>query len=357
MTRLAKHVRRSVSEGGKAAGTARHATGAQAPAKSNVYLFRTAAGPRRGFGHLVRCRSLARALEVTPQVSLRGGADARTTARSIGCTLVDGGPRAAITASGCKVVVVDDPIATDAHRWIHAARREGRAVASVHDLGIGCMDADLVIDGSVVRKASLDLASDDVLSGPEYAVVDPGLLAWRAARLSSPGAIRVLIALGGGPHAALAAAIAEELVAADRDVQVRIVGGFVSGGRDQLKVTPRVSWIGRTSGLAEELARADIAVVGGGVTLYEACAIGTAAVAVPVVEAQRETVAAFVARGAATGIVDGPVQPSAVARMVLDIVRDTQLKSKLERTGSRVVDGLGAMRAARAVAQLASTKH
>ena len=36
-------------------------------------LFRAAAGPRRGFGHLVRCRSLARALGVRPLVALRGG--------------------------------------------------------------------------------------------------------------------------------------------------------------------------------------------------------------------------------------------------------------------------------------------
>ena len=36
-------------------------------------LFRAPAGARRGFGHLVRCRSLARALGVRPLISLRGG--------------------------------------------------------------------------------------------------------------------------------------------------------------------------------------------------------------------------------------------------------------------------------------------
>ena len=36
-------------------------------------LFRAPAGPRRGFGHLVRCRSLARALGVRPLIALRGG--------------------------------------------------------------------------------------------------------------------------------------------------------------------------------------------------------------------------------------------------------------------------------------------
>jgi len=40
-------------------------------------VFRVAAGPRLGFGHLVRCRSLARALGVTPRVWLRGSAATR----------------------------------------------------------------------------------------------------------------------------------------------------------------------------------------------------------------------------------------------------------------------------------------
>ena len=318
-------------------------------------LFRAVAGPRRGFGHLVRCTSLARALHVPPRLSLRGGDRAQQAARALGCELVPGGPRRAMAASACRLLVVDDPVASDARRWIHAAQRGGRPVASVHDLGIGCLDADLVIDGSVVRARSLDACAAGLLSGPDFAVLDPGLLAWRARRVSPTGVARVLIALGGGPHATLAAEIAEALTDADADIQVRIAGGFVSGGRDQLRVLPRVCWLGRTNGLAQELARADVAVVGGGVTLYEACALGTAAVAVPVVDAQRATIAGFVSQGAASGIVEGPVDPATVARLVIELVQDAARRSTLRQQASRLVDGLGAMRAAAAGAQLART--
>ena len=54
-------------------------------------LFRAAAGPRRGFGHLVRCRSLARALGVRPLVCAawqRHAADDRALA--LGCDVVLG---------------------------------------------------------------------------------------------------------------------------------------------------------------------------------------------------------------------------------------------------------------------------
>ena len=325
----------------------------------NVVLFRAAAGPRRGFGHLVRCKSLAKALNVTPIVSLRGTEKTKRAARTMGCELVAGGPKAALASSGCRVLVVDDPIASDARRWIRAARETGRKVASVHDLGIGCLDADLVIDGTVCRSPKLDACAAEVLSGPDYAVLDPGLISQRMRRASGAGTIRVLIALGGGRHTALAAKIAEALIAADEDIEVRIAAGFVAGGNTQFRLIPRVTWVGRTNGLAEELSRADVAVVGGGVTLYEACAIGTAAVAVPVVDAQRETIASFVAKGAAKGIVDGPVEIERVTLLVLDLVRNAKLRSTLGRKASRLVDGRGATRAARAVARLATsgTKH
>lgn len=319
-----------------------------------VVLFRAAAGRRRGFGHLVRCASLAQAMEVPARVALRGTPEAAQAARALGCELVSGGPREALARSGAGVLVVDDPIAGQASRWMQAARQAGRPVASLHDLGLGCLESDLVIDGSAALSPRLAATPAEVLSGPAYAVLNPSVMTWRRKKTARREPLRVLIALGGGPHAGLAAEIAEVIVAGDPEVQVRIATGFVAGGRDQLRVIPRVCWLGRHVGLGEELARADVAVVGGGVTLYEACAIGTAAVAVPVVDAQRETIAAFVEKGAATGIVEGPVVAEAVARLVLELAMDTRRRNRICRQGARLVDGMGAMRAARAVLRLAA---
>ena len=51
-------------------------------------VFQAAAGPRLGFGHLVRCRSLARALGLTPRVWVRGSAATRAAARALGCEVL-----------------------------------------------------------------------------------------------------------------------------------------------------------------------------------------------------------------------------------------------------------------------------
>jgi spore coat polysaccharide biosynthesis predicted glycosyltransferase SpsG len=244
------------------------------------------------------------------------------------------------------VLVVDDPVAADARRWIAAGRRAGCLVVSVHDLGLGCLDADLVIDGSVTRNARARRGA--TLAGPRYALLDPAIRDEDAER----DPFSVLVALGGGPRAELALDIAEAIVDADPRATVRVAGGFVS---TPAPVSEQITWVGPTQSLRHEMARASVAVVGGGVSLYEACALGTPAIGIPVVPAQRPTVAAFVARGAARGSTRGSVSVERVAEECVSLLSDAVMQRHLSRMGRRLIDGRGAFRAAAAVARLAAT--
>jgi spore coat polysaccharide biosynthesis predicted glycosyltransferase SpsG len=311
-------------------------------------LFRAPAGPRRGFGHLVRCRSLARALGVRPLIALRGGAAVEDAALGLGCDVVYGGPTRLLKALAPDVLVVDDPVTADARRWMAAGRRAGCLVVSVHDLGLGCRDADLVIDGSITMNARA--RRGQTLAGPQFALLDPSILFKDERR--SP--FSVLVALGGGPRAELAIEIAEAVVAADPRATVRVAGGFVSAPVPERE---QITWIGPSHSLRQEMARASIAVVGGGVSLYEACALGTPAIGVPVVAAQRPTVAAFVARGAARGVARGAVSAERVANECVSLLSDAAMRRHLSRTGKQLIDGRGAVRAAAAVAQLAANRE
>jgi UDP-2,4-diacetamido-2,4,6-trideoxy-beta-L-altropyranose hydrolase len=311
-------------------------------------VFRAAAGPRRGFGHMVRCLSLARALGVRPLMSVRGGARVREAALALGAdVLEDDGPRA-LAGLRPDVVVIDDPVASDALRWMVAARRVGALVVTVHDLGLGARGADLVIDGSITHNAPRS-SGRRALTGAKFAVLDP-----RIAETRRPAAVshRVLIALGGGPHADLAEGIAAAIVASDAHADVRIAGGFLSPPRP---VHPRIRWV-RPRGLASQLAKAKIAIVGGGVSLYEAAAMGVPAVGVPVVKSQVPTVLAFERRGAALGVkFAAPVQTTATKALAL--LNDREQLSELSRRSRALVDGRGAFRAAAAVVALASEQR
>jgi spore coat polysaccharide biosynthesis predicted glycosyltransferase SpsG len=109
-------------------------------------------------------------------------------------------------------------------------------------------------------------------------------------------------------------------------------------------------------GLAAALRDADVAVVAGGVSLYEACAVGTAAVATAVVPAQRPCIEAFVRAGA---ILDGghvgrapAIAATRVARAVARLVGDAGARRSLTANARRLVDGGGAARVAKHIVRV-----
>ena len=177
------------------------------PSSDLRVLFRVAAGPRRGFGHLVRCISLARAMGIRPLLCLRGPATVVETAIALGAdVLTDATPRS-IALLQPDVVVVDDPIPSATRSWVDAARRAGAVVVTVHDLGLGWTDGDVIIDGSITRTLRVE-PTRVALRGAKYAILDPRLAASRRSRRMDDGR-RVLVALGGGPRREIAREIAD----------------------------------------------------------------------------------------------------------------------------------------------------
>ncbi len=309
-------------------------------------LFRAPAGAGRGFGHLTRCVALGRALGVRPLVALRGGHLAREAALALGADVVASPSLRTLAALRPDVVIIDDPVASDAERWTRAARRAGARIVTVHDLGLGARGADLAIDGSVTRSRQPG-GRGRVLSGTRFAVLDPEV----SRQTSAPSRRRrVLIALGGGPHSRRARAIAETIAALEPKAEIRIACGFVpSAGRRSIG---RIRWIYSPRGLATELALATVAVVGGGVSLYEAAAMGVPTVTVPVVKGQLPAVKEFARRRAALAVsYAAPAQDAATE--VVHLLRDPLLRKALARRSRQIVDGQGATRAAEAVMKLA----
>ena len=321
------------------------------PSSDLRVLFRVAAGPRRGFGHLVRSISLARAMGVRPLLCLRGPSEVEDTAVALGAdVLTDGKPRS-VSLLEPDVVVIDDPVASASRPWVAAARRTGAVVVTIHDLGLGYAGGDVVIDGSVTRRARVGQRRVG-LTGARYAILDPTLAASSDRRDADNGR-RVLVALGGGPRRAIAQAIAEAIASADPRAQIRIAGGFAV---EPPPASKNITWIAPRRGLGEELSRATVAVVGGGVSLYEACALGVPTVGLPVVASQTPTVRAFARSGAAVGM---PLRARSdrTAAEVIALLDDPRRRATLRRRSMRLVDGRGAVRAAAAVLSFAERKR
>jgi hypothetical protein len=246
-------------------------------------------------------------------------------------------------------LVIDDASSRAAGPWLRAARRRGIAVASIHDAGRGRIPSDLAIDGSLVPVPP-SRRSD--LHGPAFAILDPRLASWRSAPPRRTA--DVVVTLGGGRHVRYwGAAIARQVVEARPGTRVRLVQGF--GPRPSVSLPSGCRWVRAPRGVGRHLASASVAVVAGGVTLYEAAALGTPIVGVAVVPAQRPAIRAAAAAGAA---IDGShaVPARAIENAAAAVVRlmvDPDAASALGARGRSLIDGRGAMRVARALEALA----
>jgi spore coat polysaccharide biosynthesis predicted glycosyltransferase SpsG len=341
---------------------------------SRLVLFRVAGGHRLGFGHIVRAMSLAKALGVTARLSVRGKENARRVARQLGAHLEDRSLEETLSASRHALLVIDDPNRHTAEQALAVARKHGVAVASVHDLGIAPIASDLAIDGSIVSRRRQWPAAQALL-GPRHAVLDAdlvGLRAYRTARVDTASAHpteampfvdeqpRIVISLGGGRRAGLSWRIGRELALAFADVQVIVAAGFSHAPRGpQGPRLPNLRPLRAPEWLRLELARATVAIVAGGVTLYEAAALGVPAVAVAIVRAQRPTIAGFVRIGAASAAGDASDPDADVAGVIARVMRrvsrlldDARLRERMTLAGCAVVDGQGSQRVALALRSL-----
>jgi spore coat polysaccharide biosynthesis predicted glycosyltransferase SpsG len=228
------------------------------------------------------------------------------------------------------------------------------ATATIRDGDSRRVAADLVVDGGITAAK---LRHANRLSGTAFTILDSRIAGARAKRLQRPRskpAPRVLIALGGGSYVfSVVPELVRKINRLCPQAQIDIAAGF-SGTRGRPRVE-RARWIRRRSGLSRDLAACDVAVVGGGLTLYEACAIGAPAVGLAVVPAQRRAIAAFAARAAifdAGSWTEGQVAIRRAAEAVASCLRDRAAANRRAHRARRLVDGYGAARVAACIQKL-----
>lgn len=331
--------------------------------EAGAFWIRTASGPGLGFGHLGRSLVLAEALAdwrhplflISPEDRW---SQERLTARGLDFA----------SESVCDIwarrpppvaVLVDIRGADDLHGLLAGAKERGIPVISIHDLGLELIPSDMVVDGSIAPLPGDCFPSTTVYcAGPEYMVLDPVYRALNRRKRRRPGAIRsVFLNFGGGDSRMHFSRVLEGIQRWGRNVEVYAVRGFTEWGQERLARcfdSTHFHWV--SSGIEQHLFAADLAIVAGGISLYEALCAGTPTMALSHDALQQTTIDRLAGEDACMNLGPGAgVIPEALSRLLSDVEADPGRRRRFAARGRKIVDGRGVERVGEMIRRTAAS--
>ena len=335
----------------------------------HTLLLRCDAGPRIGTGHVMRCLALAQAwqdrggravfaaADVTPGVEARirqEGADVLHVREQRGSS-TDAERTARIAQQvGATWIVADGYVFGPAFQ--QRVHDEGLALMVVDDNGeIGRYQAELVLNQNVHADQTMYRqreASTRLLLGSRYALLRRDFLRWCSWQRDIPElARRVVVTLGGGDADNVAQKAVEALqqVAVDR-LDVRLIVGPANPYAEQLRAAcvssgGAVRVEQNVHDMAEVLAWADVAVMAGGSTCWEAAFMGLPALLLVLADNQRGIAERLDKVGVALSLGwHAHTTARGVASELHHLLSAGDQRAQMSRRGRRLVDGRGSRR-------------
>lgn len=186
--------------------------------------------------------------------------------------------------------------------------------------------ADLLLDQNLGRQAEdyrgLVPEGCQVLAGPRYALLRPEFREWREASLSrrarEPGLRRLLINLGGVDKDNVTGQVLDALITCDlpENLQISVVMGASAPWRESVTAQARtMPWptevVANVSDMARRMAEADLAIGAAGSTSWERCCLGLPTLMVVLADNQKE-VASYLNELGAAKLIGAPLDISRV---------------------------------------------
>lgn len=329
------------------------------------------AGPRIGTGHVVRAAAVAAAFEAAgrrARLLCPAEGMAPALARSLGRDPAELPPILSGEYPAALLEVLDREEAglVVLDLWPRELRAHGflRARSGVTSVSIALLDfphprfEDLSIhpapDALAHRtRRGLDGGEVPVLSGPSYLVVDPafGALPDRPVSVS---ARRLLVTLGGTDQRGLTEAALDILARVPESLEITVLAGRLPGRVDALRAVAasghhRVEVLAAVADMPQRMGAADLMLISGGATRYEAAAAGTPFAALSVNRTQAGFTEAFARQGVGLHLgVAGVLEPARAASELAALIEDPARREAMARKGRTLVDCDGAGRIAAA---------
>lgn len=313
-------------------------------------LFVCDAGAAVGGGHVMRCLTLARALEA------RGAACAFEDLAAVRDLLAIFAPdmRLRLAEATEPVVVLDSYRLTpaDEERW----RARCRHLVVLDDLARPHA-ADLVIDPSFGREPR-DYAPTPALTGPAHALVRPAFVVLRQEALARRAARprRALVSLGLTDLRGITGKVVAGLLASHPDLELEVVVGHGAPSLPALKALAEAGRIALhvdTPYMADLTAACDVAIGAGGSSVWERACLGLPSVTLILADNQRDMAMKLEAAGAALALdARWPGVEKRLADGLHRLLANDPLRHGLSEKSAALCDGRGAERVAEAILAL-----
>lgn len=342
-------------------------------------VFRCDGSQAIGFGHVSRCLTLAAGCLA------QGVRDLQFICRDLAPDVIR---RIDAAGHACRTLRADAEETEDIHATLAACRERRSLVitdshdfseqyyAALHAAGIPVLSvddyagvayaSDVVVNHNITadRFAYRVASHTRLLLGPDFLPLRATFSPW----LKKPREIRktvesIVITLGGMPEPEAVLQVLDGLREWGDDARVRltVVLGLQADPGLLATVTRALPRSGQVlvapSDFAGLLWQADIAVVNGSVTAYEAAAIGTPLVMTAVDANQADAVAGFKEKRMAVTLPDArELTPASVMAAVAALAADPDRRRELSAAGRRLVDGKGTERILQAASALLSNE-
>lgn len=258
-------------------------------------------------------------------------------------------------------LVVVDMLDTPAAE-LEALASTGVPLVTMDDRGAGRRAADLLVNILVEEPEPASLRPDArLLQGPAYVTLDPLFAdAHDGPEPRDFGPLRsVFVAMGGADAAGLTVKVAQALRLVEGLERVELVCGPAFPHRVELEAAlTGAPWphemLTRLPNLLGPYRRCDLAVVAGGLTMYEVCCVGAPALAVcQPIDHQLELADRLAAEGAMATVGWGADASAERIAAAVRALADPGARRRMAERGPRIVDGRGTERVARALVALA----
>lgn len=323
-----------------------------------LIVFLVSGGARTGMGHVRRCLTLAQALRargVAIEFVVVGDRAAARVIRQAAGTILGVVPRLAdarrwLPGDGSARVILD--VKPAPARGLAAIRQAAAWVGLIDDLGRAGLDADLMTNGAAYARSLRYRIRRGArrLLGPNYALLRPAFA--RPVLRAPRGPVRrILMTVGGSDPRRLTPRLICWTRAVCPRAHIDVVVGPFFTNRQAIRSAGPHRVVDGPSSLAPWMRRADLAVIGGGQTAYEAAACGVPALGIEMAAEQRRNLRAMARAGTLCSVGRGFSRQfeRRYRTLLRRLEADPARRVRMGRAGRQLIDGRGAARVAAAI--------